>query len=174
MSAYYTTKAASELTGVSRQALRAYTRRYARHLSTEATPAAGSERRFTEADLRLLAFVYTHTSAGETHEQVAERLAAGELEHFDWLPPEPEPAAHIGEAASALVPIERFEVAQSLLREAERRERTASEEAERLRAEVQRLTLELGKAQGELTGVKSARYRAPAWWSALFGGREDT
>ena len=50
MTATYTTKDASELTGASKQALRVYTTRYKRYMSTEATPDAGAERRFTEGD----------------------------------------------------------------------------------------------------------------------------
>ena len=85
MSASYTPKATSDITGASRQVLRVYTQRYARYLSTDATPAPGLERRFTEADLKVIAFVYQRTAAGETHEQVAERLSAGELEQLSLI-----------------------------------------------------------------------------------------
>jgi DNA-binding transcriptional MerR regulator len=58
MAASYSTKRAAELTGASRQALRVYTARYSRYMSTEATPEHGGERRFTEADLKLMAYIY--------------------------------------------------------------------------------------------------------------------
>jgi len=178
----YTTKEASELTSASRPIIRTYTQRYARHLSTEATPEQGKERKFTTGDLRVIRFVYTLTQTSETHEQVLERLAAGELEQFDWQPPEPQRQAAPGgrytgnESAEAdpgayLVPIERLQAAQALLQDAQRREVAAGEQVATLQAEVQRLTLELGKAQGELAGVKASRYRSPQWWRSIFGGR---
>lgn len=174
MSAYYTTKQASELSGASRQVIRVYTTRYARWLSTEATPQPGMDRRFTADDLKLLAFIYQRTAAGETHEQVIERLQAGELEQFAWQPPEPapEPQSADESASSALVPLERLQVAHALLQDAQRREAAAADQVAALQAEVQRLSLELGKAQGEAAALKASRYRAPAWWRALFGGRE--
>ena len=202
---YYNTKATSALTGASRPVIRTYTQRYARYLSTEATPEAGTERRFTAADLKVIAFVYQRTAAGATHEQVLERLAAGDLDQFAWQPAEPESAAQGGPAAesasSALVPIERLQAAHALLQDAQRREAEAAaqvialqSEVQRLslelgkaegeaatqaaaqvaavQAEVQRLTLELGKAQGEAATLKSSRYTAPRWWRAVFGGRQ--
>jgi DNA-binding transcriptional MerR regulator len=86
MQSLYSTKQAAALTGVSRQALRTYTARYSRYLSTEATPAAGVVRQFTEADLRVLAFVYQQTKEGYSHDQVLAMLAAGDLEGWSWTP----------------------------------------------------------------------------------------
>lgn len=175
MRGYYTTKVASELTGASRQVIRTYTQRYARYLSTEATPQPGMDRRFTADDLKLLAFVFQRTSAGETHDQVLERLQSGELEQFAWLPPEPapEPQSADESASSALVPLERLHAAHALLQDAQRREAAAADQVAALQAEVQRLSLELGKAQGEAAALKASRYKAPAWWRALFGGRDS-
>lgn len=179
MSAYqntYTTKQASDISGASRQVIRVYTTRYARYLSTEATPQPGMDRRFTADDLKLLAFIYQRTSAGETHDQVLERLQAGELEQFAWVPPEPAPTPEQQSAdesaSSALVPLERLHAAHALLQDAQRRESAAADQVAALQAEVQRLSLELGKAQGEAAALKESRYKAPAWWRALFGGRE--
>lgn len=176
MSAYYTTKAASDLSGASRQVIRVYTQRYARWLSTEATPQPGYERRFTAEDVKLLAFVYHFTSKGEPHEKVIERLQAGELEQFPWQPPqppEPEQPSAAESASTALVPFERLQAAQGFMMDAQRREITALEQVAALQAEVQRLSLELGKAQGEAAALKAGRYKAPKWWRALFGGRAD-
>lgn len=177
MSAYYTTKAASKISGASTQVIRVYTQRYARYLSTEATPEAGLERKFTPDDLRLLAFVYRRTAAGETHDQVLARLQAGELAEFAWQPPapeqEPEPQSATDSTSVALVPLERLQAAQSFMQEAQRRELAAAEQVAALQAEVQRLSLELGKAQGEAEVLKSSRYRAPKWWRAVFGGRAE-
>ena len=170
---YYTTSQASEITGASIQIIRAYTKLYARYFSTEATPEPGQARRFTAADLRLIKFAHQLSRQNITREQVAERLAAGELDRFDWQPPEPEsePEQPSSEPSTALVPLERLQAAQALLRDAQSREQAAAEQVAALQAEVQRLAGELGKAQGELQGYKAAQYRAQKWWRTLFGGR---
>jgi DNA-binding transcriptional MerR regulator len=166
-----TTKQAADITGISRQSLRAYTARYARFLSTDATPAAGIERKFTEADLRTLRFVYGITSAGRSHDEAIERLQAGELADFDWQAPEPTTApADARESMGALlVPIERLQASAALLEDARQREAAALARAEELAAENARLLKELGRAEGKL----SARYRAPVWWRTLFGGSAE-
>ena len=84
-----TTKQAADLTGISRQSLRVYTKRYSRFLSIDATPAHGEERKFTRDDLRTLRFVYDITSAGRPHDEAIERLQAGDLEQWQWLPSGP-------------------------------------------------------------------------------------
>ena len=190
----YSVQEASQLTGISKPALRAYTNRteYRHILSTYATPEKkGIERKFTEPDLHLLAFIYAHTrpSVGETHEQVAERLAAGELEQFTWAPLESpsEPQEEATAGSTALVPIESLRLAQALAAEAQRREQQAKEEAERrvqeaqaradaLQAEVQRLTGELGRAEGKLSVYEQQAQQAqpvprkrPKWLISLFG-----
>ena len=173
------TKETSAITGASRPVIRTHTQRYARYLSTEATPEAGTERRFTAADLKVIAFVYQlGEREGATREQVHERLAAGELDQFAWLPPEEPPSAVPGSQSAesapggALVPVERLQATQALMLDAQRREEQALEQVATLQAEVQRLSIELGKAQGEAATLKSSRYTAPRWWRALFGGRQ--
>ena len=209
MSAYYTTSQAATITGASIQTIRSYTKLYARYFSTEATPESGQSRRFTSADLRLIRFCRELAETNLTREKIAERLAAGDLDQFDWQPAEPESAAQDAPAAESaasspntmLVPYERLQAAQVLMQDAQRREADAAaqvialqSEVQRLslelgkaegeaamaaaaqvaavQAEVQRLTLELGKAQGEAATLKSSRYTAPRWWRAVFGGRQ--
>ena len=184
MSAYYTTSQAATITGASIQTIRSYTKLYARHFSTEATPESGQSRRFTSADLRLIRFCRDLAEQNLTREKIAERLAAGDLDQFAWQPAEPESAAQGGPAAESaasspntmLVPYERLQAAQVLLQDAQRREAEAVAEAAAqvatLQAEVQRLSLELGKAQGEAATLKGSRYTAPRWWRAVFGGRQ--
>lgn len=174
MQELYAVSEASKLTGIAKPTLRAYTGRYSSHLSTEATPEPGTERAFTEADLRFLAFVYNLTSAGKTHEQVLQALSAGELERFDWhLPESPQRAPESAEAAGeALVPVSRLQAAQLLVQDAQERERAAQEQISTLQAKVESLSTELGQARGELAGFQRAQYRAPNWWRSLFGGRE--
>lgn len=175
MSELYTVAEASKLTGIAKPTLRAYTNRYARFLSTEATPEQGAERNFTESDLKVLAFVYAFTSAGKTHDQAIEALSAGELESFDWQPPEPEPESQQSAESTgeALVPASRLQAAQVLVQDAQERERAAQEQISALQARIEHLSQELGKAQGELAGFHRAQYRAPAWWRSLFGGRSE-
>ena len=165
---YYGTKDTSVLTGASRPIIRTYTQRYARFLSTEATPEAGAERRFTAADLKVIAFIYQRTAAGATHDQVIERLAAGELDQFDWQPAEPESAAQGGPAAEsaasaaggALVPVERLQAAHALLQDAQRREAEAAAQVIALQSEVQRLSQALGKAEGDAAMAAAAQVAA--------------
>ena len=188
----YTVAEAQRLTGISKPAMRAYAGRaeYRRYLSTFATPQKpGEERQFTESDLKLFAFIFRRTKIGETHEKVAERLAAGDLEQFTWAPlespsePQEEPTA----GSTALVPVESLRLAQALATEAQRREQESKKEAERrvqeaqaradaLQAEVQRLTGELGRAEGKLEVYEQQAQQAqpvprkrPKWLISLFG-----
>lgn len=174
---YCTTKEAAELTGASRQIIRTYTEKYRRHFSTEATPEAGQARRFTRADLALIGFIHTSTtSAGLTHEQVAEQLASGELERFDWQPERPEAPEQAEETESTtstmLVPYAQLRAAELLLHDAQRRETMAREETETLRERLERLQLELGEARGELAAYKAMQPKRPRWWLWLFGGTQ--
>lgn len=169
---YYTTKDASELTGASRQVIRVYTDKYARWLSTEATPGPGKERRFTPSDLKLIAYVYQQTAReSQTHEQVEAQLASGALDSFAWETPEPATSAPDGPGSDtgALVPAERLQAALALLQDAQRREGDQAHQVQQLSTEIARLQNELGRAQGELEAYKSLR-RRPKWWVWLFGG----
>ena len=176
MSAYYTTSQAAAITGASLQTIRGYTKLYQRYFSTEATPESGQSRRFTSGDLRLIRFCLELAQQNLTREQIADRLAAGELDQFTWQAPA-EPASASQEPtpshSTALVPYERLQAAQALLQDAQRREETAAAQVATLQSEVQRLTLELGKAQGEAATLRGSRYTAPRWWRALFGGRAE-
>jgi len=178
MKDYYSTKEAAELIGASKQILRAYTGTYARYLSTEATPEPGGVRRFTEADVRLLAFVYQKTTGENlTHEAVLEQLAEGALEQFTWQPEQPEPESTPESQQSAeagmLVPVAQYRAAEALLRDAQRRESDAQEREQALQEKINLLERELGQAQGELSATLANQRRAPAWWVALFGGKQD-
>ena len=172
----YTVSQAAQLTGIAKPTVRGYTNRYQRFLSTEATPEQGAERAFTESDLKVLAYIYTQTKAGRTHDQVAEALQAGALDSFDWQPAEqptdtPEPPESAGEA---LVPVSRLQAAEYLVRDAQEQREALAEQLSEAQAEALRLRQELGQAQGELAGYQKAQYRAPNWWRALFGGRAET
>lgn len=170
----YTVAQASQVLSLSKATLRAYASKemYRRYLSTEATPSPGLERKFTSDDLKLFAFIAATTKLGESHESVAQRLAAGELSDFDWTPPEPQIAVEPGETSTGqLVPLEQVRALQALLADARQRESETTERAQAQLTEAQesirRLERELGQAQGALEVYKRRR---PKWWSTLFGG----
>jgi DNA-binding transcriptional MerR regulator len=181
MTPTYTTKEASELTGASKQALRVYTTRYKQFMSPLATPDAGGERRFTEADLKYLAYVYQQTQSSKTHEEVLAALANGALDDFEWEPPKTTQNVTIdgGSVGTALVPIERLVAIQALLQaEREARQRDEDERQrlidreQQLSARLEDLRQQLGEAQGELKAIKATRRKPPAWWVRIFGGGE--
>ena len=178
MQTYYSTKEAAELTGASRQIIRTYTATYARYFSSEGAPAAGMPRKFTRDDLRLIRYIYESTTSGIGHTETLERLSAGALADFTWQPAETSPTIDSAErydqdaaGSTALIPIERLQAAQALMEDARRREAEQAAQVAALAEQVQSLTLELGKAQGELAAVKANRYRAPQWVRSIFGGR---
>jgi DNA-binding transcriptional MerR regulator len=185
MADLYSPKRATDILGISPSALRIYTDRYKSKLSTEAT---STPRKFTEMDLRTLAFVVASTKEGKTHEQV---LAAWEeFDNFEWEPPEV-PIDAAGDASTALVPVAQLQAAQALMLDAQRREQEAIVRAEaqarelreqaqqrerELLDQVHRLQREMGKAEGKIESLE-AQLRLPAlpersksWWVRLFGG----
>lgn len=168
--ATYSTKQVSELTSASPQVIRQYTGRYARYLSTEATPEPGQPRRFTEADVRLIAYVYQATRQGKSHEDIAAQLDAGALSDFAWEWPTPGPQGSPEEAQTdqaMLVPLREFRAVQALLEDARQREAAAQDTADQLRSRIEELQRQLGQKEGELSALKAQR--AP-WWRRLFGG----
>lgn len=174
MKEYYSPAEAAQITGASKPALRTYTNTYARWFSTDATPEKGGSRQFTEADLKLVAFIRLWTvSQNKSHAETAAALVAGELDLFDWQPPEAaeEPLEQPEAAGSALVPVERLQAAQVLITDAKQRETDATARLEQAQERISELERELGQASGELAGFKAAQHKAPAWWRALFGGR---
>lgn len=169
---YYTTKQAADLTGSSRQSIRVYSNVYKRFFSSEGAPPPGQSRKFTQDDIKLIAYIAATTELGLLHSQVIERLNAGALDEFTWQPPQaPQAEPQQAEQATGayLVPVERLQATQALMADAQRREQQALDQAAALQAEVQRLTLELGQATGELQAYKSLRKR-PRWLIALLGG----
>ena len=176
VSQLYSTKDASALTGASRQIIRAYTERYKEHFSREVQAQPGQPRRFTEQDLKLIAYIYQQTGQqAQKHEQVLAALSAGALEQFAWQPPEATEEAEQGEVppSTALVPISTLQAAQALMLDAQRREEEAREQAQALQGRLAALERELGKAQGELSAYKAMQRKPPTWWTRLFGGQHN-
>ena len=182
---YYSPKDVTEVTGASASAVRIYTDRYARYLSTEATAIP---RKFTLSDMKLIAFIVHCTKErAMTHDQVEASLKAGELEAFDWEMPVQSKDTAQQEQSTALVPVAQLQAVQYVLEETRQREAKALQAAEALRTEataraqtlqdeIARLQHELGQAQGALSQAKEtiesqrATRRRPRWWVALFGG----
>lgn len=173
MKTLYSVKDAAEATGTSKAALRSYTKTYARFLSTEATPERGEARAFTADDLRLIRYVFEQTDAGATHQQVTERLNAGELALYQWYPKEDgEEEDDENEAATtALITADVAKVAQALVEEARQREAAALARQQELQDRVEQLLRELGEAQGRIAAEKETRYNPPTWIKVIFGSR---
>lgn len=168
---YYLPSQAQAICNISASTLRNYTRDFARWFTTEATTVP---RRFTVDDLRLIAFIRHRTQEKQERiDAVQAALDAGAMDTFEWQPPQrpQQPTAAQDSEAGVLVPLESLRLHQALLAESQRRETEASSEAAELRARIEALQNELGRAQGELAAVKAGRYHAPRWWRALFGGR---
>jgi len=96
----YSTQEAADLIACSKAAIRSYTTKFARYLSTDATPPAGQPRRFSATDLRTLHFIYTHASAGRTHDAIEPLLADNDsLAAHPWQTPDATPSAKPGPAS---------------------------------------------------------------------------
>jgi hypothetical protein len=133
--------------------------------------------------LRLIRFIYEMTKQrGQNHNQVLERLKAGELAEFDWDPPDVDTE---GEPGTALVSIAQLQAARLLLEDAQRREQEAvaraEEQARQLREDAQRrerelqeqinqLLRDLGKTEGELAAIRASKPKG--FWARLLGGGE--
>lgn len=170
MTHLYTPKQARDILGVSPSALRTHSTTYARYLSTEAT---GNPRNFTDADLRVLAFVVNNTGMGKQHKDILQMLAddAPEFAAFDWHAPA---SVDAGEPMqTALVPAERLQAAQALMVDAQRREQEARAQLEarerELLDQVGELRQALGRAEGKLEALEATQQRR-SWWARMFGG----
>ena len=166
MAMLYTPKQVTDMLGISASALRIYTDRYARHLSTEAT---STPRKFTEADLHTLAYVVASTKEGRTHDQVLASWA-DEFDSFEWEPPET-PTGNAGDTSTPLVPIAQLQATQALMLDAQRREEEARAQLQQRERELQerinQLERELGKAEGKIGALETQKPKP--WWARVFG-----
>lgn len=182
MANLYTPMQAQAILGVSATGLRIYTTTYPKQLSTEAT---GKRRKFTEADLRFLAYIKARTDAGDNHRELLAELETAEGNaRFDafadqWQPPEPQYDEE-EEGTTALVPVAALQAARLLLEDAQRREQEAREEAaakqeesqrreRELQEQINQLLRELGMKEGELNALKN---KPKGWLARLLGGGE--
>jgi DNA-binding transcriptional MerR regulator len=87
----YSTAQAAQAAGVSSSTIRnvssgPFTAYYAPFLSPGARPGKGQARQFSQDDIRILVYIRQQTAAGLAHADVAQKLAAGALQDFDWQP----------------------------------------------------------------------------------------
>jgi DNA-binding transcriptional MerR regulator len=179
MKTTYSTKEASEITGASRQIIRTYTGTYARKFSTEGAPEqAGQPRSFTRDDLRLIRFIYVMTKErGQNHNQVMERIERGELDEFDWEPPDDVegPQGTHADPGTVMVPMAQLQAARLLLEDAQRREQELQQRVDQRDQRLEELRQALGRAEGELAAYKAMQQAPPperpkSWWARLWGG----
>ena len=162
----------ARMTGISTSSVKVYTTRHTSHFSPGATPEPGARRYFSENDAKVLAFIAHYTNQGVNHDEIAAKLADGELSAFEWMPP-----ATTGQDArqtsqegpqqeTALVLIQHMaaQLDAATSREIEQRDR-AREREEALQEEINSLQHDLGLAQGELAAIKS---QARPWWVRWF------
>ena len=157
----------STLTGISKPSLRNYTKTYAPHLSPGATPPAGEARVFSRDDLRVLRFAYSLTEQGVTHDVVLQRLAAGELDTYEWQPPED---ADARVESTQLLPPEQTRLLAAMFEEYRQRAEDAAARERELTDKIERLQAELGESRGRL--AERGRWRPPPWWRYFFGSRD--
>lgn len=123
--------------------------RFRPYFSAGATPATGTARQLSPTDVKLLAFISRNTAAGISLGDVAQRLADGELQAFEWTPDD---QAQETQPGSALMLIRQYRID---LQEAH------AAEVELLR-EVADLRARLAAAEAELT------IRRRSLWDRLF------
>lgn len=192
MAISYSTPQAAKLLNASEPTIRNYCldERFSPYLSAGANPAKGSPRSLTAEDLTILAFIRERTSAGDTYEQVAERLAekisAGELAPFEF--PEEE-RSQAPETDGWGIPRRRAQppadqpppqpaplaiMAQTLTAElaaARERERQAQEREQQLWDRLIAAETARAHAEGELAALHAARAAEHRpWWKRLTGG----
>lgn len=169
---------AARLVGCSVASVRAYPSKFPQFFSPGASPARGTERRYTDSDLRVLRFIAQTTAQGETLAQVDARLQAGELAAFDWSPSEDQtPATAQGEtagtsAALATIP----QVLAQFFAQLEGARRQDQVDARRREDELTRQLLDarerIGRLEGELDALKQAGEGVtprPSFWDRLLG-----
>ena len=179
MTTYKPTQVA-RMTGISTSSVKVYTTRHTSHFSPGATPEPGARRYFSENDAKVLAFIAHFTDQGVNHDEIAAKLADGELSAFEWTAPttpRQDDAQNAQEAPGQPAGLvlwqewrdmnARF---QEFTQEASEREAKIREEALQreitLRDELTEAKERAARAEGELTALKEARR---PWWARWFG-----
>ena len=153
----YTAGEAARVVGISVASVRGYSARFAQFLSPTASPGPGKHRVLTDDDLRVMRFVFHFTAQGESWDNVAARLARGEVATFDWVPPAPalSDQAQAQETALAAVPA----LLGSFLQRLEDERRHDLDAARAREDELTRQLLDarerIGRLEGELAAVRT-------------------
>ena len=153
----YTAGAAARVVGISVASVRGYSARFTEFLSPGASPGPGKPRILTDEDLRVFRFIYYYTGQGESWDNVAARLARGEVATFDWTPPAPalSDQAQAQETALAAVPA----MLGSFLQRLEDERRHDLDAARAREDELTRQLLDarekIGRLEGELSAVRT-------------------
>lgn len=151
----YTAGAAARAVGISVASVRGYSARFAQFLSPTASPGPGKPRVLTEDDLRVMRFVIHYTGQGESWDDVAARLARGEVATFDWVPPAPAPSEQAQESMALAVP----QVLGAFLQRLEDERRRDLDAARAREDELTRQLLDarerIGRLEGELAAVRT-------------------
>jgi len=155
METTYSPAQVAHMTGASSSAVRNYATVYADHLSIGANPPKGKAKKFTTADVKLIAYVAQQTSptgAGPTHETIKQQIAGGALDGFDgpsMVVPEPKQRGRkIGQTGTALATTQ--ESFTHALGAVERLIAMGHEKEKELYDEVSRLNRQIGELQWQL------------------------
>jgi len=155
----------AKMIGCSATSIRNYTKRHEAHLSLHTRQ---DPRQYTPEDARVLAFVFSLSKTRTPHEEIAQRLDAGELDNFDWQAPATvQDARQASQEArqeatpqdAALILWQQFNDQLEATRDAARRREIALQE------QINSLQHDLGLAQGELAALKA---QARPWWVRWF------
>ena len=161
----YTPSTAAKRLQVSPSSIRNYTTdpRFRPFLSPDATPGEGKSRLLSDADLLVLKFIHNLTHAGLGLDEIARRLAAGELQNAtpEGLGVSPEDADEARHMGLQLLP-QAFNALQGQLAESQAREQS-------LVADLLTATATVGELKGQL----AAREQEIARLSARLSEREE-
>lgn len=172
----YTAGAAARVVGISVASVRGYSARFAQFLSPGASPGPGKPRVLTDDDLRVMRFIFYYTGQGESWDNVAARLARGEVATFDWVPPASalSDQAQAQETALTAVPA----LLGSFLQRLEDERRQDLDAARAREDELTRQLLDarerIGRLEGELSAVRAQTQTGevsprPSFWQRLRG-----
>ena len=183
----YSTAQAAKLAGISTATLRNLTTGqfagyYAGVFSKGASPGSGQTRRLTERDVNLLRFIQQQTKHGLLHEEIAQKIRAGEMVEVAASPAEaeiepPEPGAADEDHGQALIAAQppvailvqgvmaelvanRAEVTAAREREGQLVERLIAAESARAAAEASRVA---ALARVKELAAELDRQRRPFW-----------
>lgn len=193
MGTVYSTPQAAKLLGISEGSIRNYVRHdlYAPYFTAGANPPKGVQRELTDHDLTLLQYIRERTAARILHEQIAEEIAAGELEERTWTPPAPDqedleddsatapdvdgwgvPRRKPAPESSSPPPAPLALLASSLVEEltrAREREEQSRQREQGLWNRIVELESAKSRAEGELSELRAAHQRR-GFLARLFGG----